>query len=108
MRQRRRSGAVGHGYELERLARVFDALSDANRLRMVTLLSQRELSGAELSEALGISPALVCHHLKTLVEVGIVERRREGQVKFGVLNRDLLHDAFHQVLDHPRPVAGVA
>ncbi len=45
--------------DLEQLTRVFDALSDANRLRMVELLAERELSGAELSEALGISPATV-------------------------------------------------
>jgi len=90
---------------LEQLTRVFDALSDANRLRMVELLAERELSGAELSEALGISPALACHHLKTLVEAGIVERRREGQVKYGVLNRELLRASFEQVLQHTDALA---
>lgn len=94
--------------DLERLARVFDALSDANRLRIVTLLAERELSGAELSETLGISPALACHHLKTLDEAGIVARRREGQVKYGILNRPRLREAFDAVLGDEPAIATVA
>jgi len=91
-------GSALAGLEREQVARIFDALSDANRLRIVELLARQELSGAELSEALGISPALTCHHLKALVEAGLVERRREGQVKYGVLNRRLLRAVFEQVL----------
>lgn len=90
--------AVAARFDVATLTRVFDALSDANRLRIVSLLAERERSGAELSEALGISAALTCHHLKTLEEAGIVERRREGQVKYTVLNPDVLARCFEQVL----------
>ena len=82
-----------------RLSRVFAALSDPTRLRMVELLAAAELSGAEVAERLAISPPLACHHLKQLVEVGLIERRRAGQAKYGVLNRPLLRACFEEFLE---------
>ncbi len=86
----------------ERLTRVFAALADVNRLRIVELLADGELTGAEVAERLGISPPLACHHLKQLVECGLIERRREGQAKYGVLNRQLLRASFEQFLKRVR------
>ena len=85
-----------------RLSRVFAALSDSTRLRIVELLADGELTGAEVAERLAISPPLVCHHLKQLVEAGLIERRREGQAKYGVLNRSLLRSCFEQFLERLR------
>lgn len=88
----------GEAIDFDALTRVFDALSDPTRLRMVALLAEQELSGSELSEALRISPALVCHHMKALEDTGLVERRREGQMKYAALNRELLRSCFERVL----------
>ena len=72
-------------------ARIFAALSDPTRLRIVELLAAHdEMSGSEIADKLGISLALYCHHSKQLVEVGLIERRKEGQTKYSSLNRQLL------------------
>ncbi len=71
--------------------RIFAALSDPTRLRLVELLADcDEMSGSEIADRLGISLALYCHHSKLLAEVGLIKKRKEGQTKYSSLNRELL------------------
>jgi ArsR family transcriptional regulator len=58
--------------------RALEALSDDNRLAIVTLLSGGERCVCDVSSALGISNALASHHLKKLREVGLVDTKRKG------------------------------
>lgn len=79
----------------EQRAKIFAALSDPTRLKIVELLAQAgELSGSEIANELGISLALFCHHSKTLSEAGVIHIRREGQTKFNSLNQPLLKGCF--------------
>ncbi len=67
--------------ELKEAAKVFKALSDENRLKILRSLWERresEVSVTELVETLGISQPLVSHHLKELRYAGIVEGTRQG------------------------------
>lgn len=81
--------------DTEQRAKIFAALSDPTRLRIVELLAQQgELSGSEIANHLGISLALYCHHSKTLSETGVVHIRREGQTRFNSLNQCLLLACF--------------
>ncbi len=76
-------------------AKIFAALADPTRLRIVELLvEQIELSGSEIAGRLHISLALFCHHSKTLAEAGVVRIRRDGQTKYHSLNHPLLSDCF--------------
>jgi ArsR family transcriptional regulator len=61
--------------DLERLK----ALADDRRLGIVHLLSDGERCVCELSAELGLSEALVSHHVKRLREAGLVKARRKGQ-----------------------------
>ena len=81
--------------DTEQRAKIFAALSDPTRLRIVELLVERgELSGSEIAGRLGISLALFCHHSRTLAEAGLIQIRRDGQTKYNSLNRDLLDRCF--------------
>lgn len=82
------------GVDLGRRAKVFAALSDPNRLRIVELLQEREeLCGKEVAEKLGISLSLYSHHARALREAGIIIRRKRGQTGYCSLDRELLADA---------------
>ena len=82
------------GVDLERRAKVFAALSDPNRLRIVELLKEREeLCGKEVAGELGISLSLYSHHARALREAGIITRRKSGQTGYCSLDRGLLADA---------------
>ena len=83
----------------EQRAKIFKALSDPTRLRMVEMLSNcNEMCGSEIAEHLGISLALLCHHWKTLEHAGLIVKRKEGQTASISLNRQLLSDCFREVL----------
>jgi len=84
----------------EQRAKVFKALSDPTRLRMVEMLSDcDQMCGSEIAEKLGISLALLCHHGKILEHAGLVMKRKEGQTACISLNRRLLSDCVRDVID---------
>src|ERR1044071_8405903 len=60
------------------LTRLFRALGDETRLRIVALLSHGELCVCHLESALGISQPNASQHLSVLRAVGVVEHRRIG------------------------------
>jgi DNA-binding transcriptional ArsR family regulator len=84
---------------IEERARVFDALSDPTRLRIVELVRGRELANHEIAESLGISPALACHHLKQLAESGLLTPRRSGQSKLYRLNQPVLEQHCRSLIE---------
>jgi demethylmenaquinone methyltransferase/2-methoxy-6-polyprenyl-1,4-benzoquinol methylase/ArsR family transcriptional regulator len=58
------------------------AAAEETRLRLLTLLSEAELTVSELVTILGQSQPRVSRHLKLLVEAGLVVRHREGSWAF--------------------------
>ena len=64
---------------MRELTRVFNALSDETRLRMLKLLSERELCVCEIMQAMGISQTRASRNLGILRDAGLLVDRREGQ-----------------------------
>lgn len=67
--------------EAVRLAARLKALADPNRLRVLSLLAadpRGEACVCDLTEPLGLGQPTVSHHVKVLVEAGLVTRRRRG------------------------------
>lgn len=76
----------------EELLTFFKALADANRLKIVGLLSQQPYSVEQLAALLDLRSPTVSHHLKLLSEAGLVSARTESyynlyQLEPGVLER---------------------
>lgn len=61
------------------LAPQFKALADENRLAIVMLLSERDRTVRELTEATGLAQTLVSHHLAPLRELGLVTVTPKGR-----------------------------
>jgi DNA-binding transcriptional ArsR family regulator/protein-L-isoaspartate O-methyltransferase len=70
------------------MERIFHALGDRNRLRIVLILSRGPLSVGEIASVLGLSQSNASHHLKQLTEAGIVRRRGERGWAFYGINPD--------------------
>lgn len=65
----------------QRLAGVLKALADPARLRLVSLIAAHEGGEAcvcELTEPLGLSQPTISHHLKVLLDKGLLERDKRG------------------------------
>ena len=83
----------------EQRAKVFKALSDPTRLRIIEMLAESDqLCGTEIADNLGISLALLCHHWRTLEHAGLITKKKEGQTASISLNRQLLADCFKEVI----------
>lgn len=75
------------------LAKVYKALGDESRLRIVEALAGRTHCVCDLARALGISQPTLSHHLKILRETGLVKGEKEGQSIFCSLNRECFERA---------------
>jgi ArsR family transcriptional regulator len=62
--------------------RIFAALADPTRMRILMLLRAMELSVGELAQVLGQSQPRVSRHVKILIDAGLAERRKEGSWVF--------------------------
>src|SRR5262245_1386392 len=65
----------------ERLAAVLKALAEPTRLRLVSLIAGHDSAEAcvcDLTAPVGLSQPTVSHHLKILVEAGLLERTQRG------------------------------
>jgi ArsR family transcriptional regulator len=66
----------------QQLAEVLRALGEPTRLRLVSLIAAHpdaEACVCDLVEPIGLSQPTVSHHLKVLVDAGLLEREQRGK-----------------------------
>lgn len=57
----------------------FNAIAEPRRREILTLLARTERPVAEIVDAMGLAQPSVSKHLRVLLEVGLVDVRREGR-----------------------------
>ena len=60
-------------------AAIFKAFCDENRIKILQLLIDGEKCACRLLEAMNITQPTLSHHMKTLLDSGIVNGRKEGK-----------------------------
>jgi ArsR family transcriptional regulator, arsenate/arsenite/antimonite-responsive transcriptional repressor len=80
--------------EAQATARVFKALADPHRLKILNLLatSPEPVCVCEFTGPLGISQPTVSHHLKKLLQAGLLDREQRGTWAYYSLRPDALGD----------------
>ena len=75
-------------------ARLFKALADPHRVKIVNLLatSPEPVCVCEFTEPLGLSQPTVSHHLKKLLAAGLLDREQRGTWAYYSLRPDALGD----------------
>ncbi len=69
----------------ETLARMFKALSDPTRVKLLSMIAAApdgEACICDMTEPVGLSQPTVSHHMKLLVEAGLVTREQRGKWAF--------------------------
>jgi ArsR family transcriptional regulator, arsenate/arsenite/antimonite-responsive transcriptional repressor len=71
-------------------AELFKALGDPARVRIVNTLARASepVCACDFEPALGLSQPTVSHHLKKLLDVGLLEREQRGKWAYFSLRRD--------------------
>lgn len=59
--------------DVTKIAQIFKALCDSNRVSIVQLLKTGEKCACDISEELGLAQSKLSYHMKILCESGIVE-----------------------------------
>lgn len=76
------------------MARVFKALGDENRLKIVEhIAEQGEVCACRLLDELDVSQPTLSHHMKLLRDSGIVKGRKDGRWMHYSLENDVLREA---------------
>jgi len=63
---------------MRELVKVFKALADENRLRILKMLQHKKMCVCELAAALGITQPSVSRHLSLMKDAGLVIDERNG------------------------------
>lgn len=90
--------------QLHRMATVFKALADPNRLRILGQLAARSCTGQDLAELLAVTPPTISHHMRRLVDAELVTVTPDAQSRIYALNLD----AMRHLAREQRPQEGVA
>ena len=70
--------STGNALDVRPLIRLFRALGDDTRLRIIALLSHGELCVCHIEAALDLNQSTASRHLGILKAAGVVDSRREG------------------------------
>ncbi|MEA5049970.1 MAG: metalloregulator ArsR/SmtB family transcription factor [Oscillospiraceae bacterium] len=80
------------------VALICRALGDSNRLQIVGMLTDGEKCACKLLERFDITQPTLSHHMKILVECGLVKVRRQGKWSHYSLDCETL-GAFRAFMD---------
>lgn len=89
------TGGILEIAEAERLARIFKALGDPTRVRLLSLVAAHADSEAcicDLTAPVGLSQPTVSHHMRQLAEAGLVTREQRGKWAYYRVSQNALTD----------------
>ena len=83
-----------------RLAELFAAMSDANRVRILAALMDGERNVGTLAAQVGMTESAVSHQLRHLRQMRLVRARKDGREVFYALDDDHVTRLFQLGLEH--------
>ena len=83
-----------------RLADLFSTLSDASRVRIISVLLEQDMSVGVLAHEIRMSESAVSHQLRGLRQMRLVRSRRQGRQVFYRLDDTHVEQLFRMGLDH--------
>jgi len=87
--------------EAQNISRLFSALNDESRVRIVYLLMQEErIFVSEIAERTGQHISSVSHHLRILKDLGFVRHEREGKHVYHMLDDECIRDIMERAKEH--------
>ena len=83
--------------DAKRKSKLFKALADEIRIKIINILAVREMCVCEVMVALDLTQPTASHHLRILENVGLVKDRKEGKWVFYKLANPSLIDAVNRI-----------
>jgi len=83
----------------KQVEKISKALGDANRLRILQHITKKGGCGqcAEIQDIIELTQPSISHHIKILIEAGLIEPEKEGRNHKYTLNEQLVKDYTHAI-----------
>ncbi len=79
--------------------KVFKALADANRRKIVSLLKQRDMTAGEIADQFKVSKPSISEHLKILKNANLIGSERNGQFIRYFLNTSIIEEVISYFME---------
>jgi len=79
--------------------KLFKALNDPTRRRILDMLKEKDLTAGEIADAFNISKPSISHHLDLLKQAELISATREGQFLRYSLDTTVLEDALQWLMN---------
>lgn len=83
-----------------RLAELFRAMGDTNRMRIIGLLLHHELCVHDVAVLLDMSQSAVSHQMRALRQMRLVKSRKDGRHVYYTLDDNHVAEVFKVGLEH--------
>ena len=83
--------------------KVFKALSDANRRKIISLLRKKDMTAGEIADHFNISKPSISEHLKILKNADLISSEKNGQFITCFLNSSILEDVISYFMEIVTP-----
>lgn len=89
---------------LKKIEKISKALGDVNRLKILNLIARHGGTGAcsAIQESLELAQPSISHHIKILIEAGLLEAEKEGRNHNYRLNREAFEEYMKSMADQVR------
>lgn len=82
------------------MSEIFKALGDSTRIKILYLLSIKELCVCDICETLNMNQSAISHQLRVLRNLKLVKYRREGKSVYYSLDDSHIVHLFNEGLEH--------
>ena len=72
------------------IVKIFKALGDENRLKILHIIGSQEICACKLLEYLEVGQPTVSYHMKILCDSGIIDSRKNGKWTHYKINEDTI------------------
>ncbi|MEA5060964.1 Cadmium resistance transcriptional regulatory protein CadC [bioreactor metagenome] len=85
--------------DIAKTQKILEILSDLNRIKIIKELSgNKEICACKLLKLVDCKQATLSHHMKLMVNEGIVNARKDGKWVHYSLNKKELRDVFKYIV----------
>ena len=84
------------------LSKIMKAIAEPNRLQILDMISTGEKCACDILDNLDFTQPTLSHHMKVLIEAGVVTARKEGKWQYYSLvteNIEEFQELIHQILN---------
>lgn len=85
---------------IEDLSKLYKALGDPSRLKIIYVLSKSDLCVCDIALLLGMTQSSISHHLRVLRNLNLVKFERKGKLVIYSLDDEHVLKLFEEGLEH--------